>query len=300
MKIGNIEVYGVIYKITNIINGKCYIGQTVNGFNRRYWCQGIGIEKVYNYYKYEKTCNRYVNEHLFNSIEKYGFDAFEVIEIFDIAFSKKELNIKENCYIKLYNSNKKEYGYNITEGGEGMKGWNPSEETRKKMSETHKGENHPMYGVRGEDNPLYGKHRPQEVKDKISKAHKGKILSDETKKKISENNARFMLGKHHTEETRKKMSESKKGENNPMFGKRATNVVSVICITTKRIFNSITEGAEYYKCPVSSVKNCCDGYRITKGKRKSVYSAGKHPVTNEKLKWKYLIWKHNKKFRIKK
>ena len=36
MKIGNLEVYGVIYKITNKINRKIYIGQTIEGFKKRY------------------------------------------------------------------------------------------------------------------------------------------------------------------------------------------------------------------------------------------------------------------------
>ena len=36
--IGNIEIYGYIYNITNRINGKIYIGQTINGFDNRYRC----------------------------------------------------------------------------------------------------------------------------------------------------------------------------------------------------------------------------------------------------------------------
>ena len=44
------------------------------------------------------------NDYLLKSIEKYGFNAFEVIEIFDIAFSKEELDIKEKCYINIFNN----------------------------------------------------------------------------------------------------------------------------------------------------------------------------------------------------
>lgn len=41
MKIGNIEVYGIIYKITNTINGKCYIGQTTIGIDKKFRIKGM-------------------------------------------------------------------------------------------------------------------------------------------------------------------------------------------------------------------------------------------------------------------
>ena len=52
MEIVNLEVYGVIYKIKNLINKKVYIGQTTQkgGFNSRYKYNGEGIERVYNHY----------------------------------------------------------------------------------------------------------------------------------------------------------------------------------------------------------------------------------------------------------
>ena len=115
MKIGNIEVYGIIYKIENKTNGKVYIGQTTRGFNARYNGKGKGIERVYYYHKgcikYKGKCNY----HLLKSIEKYGFDSFDVSEVFDVAFSKKELDIKEKIYINIFNCVNN--GYNTQEGG---------------------------------------------------------------------------------------------------------------------------------------------------------------------------------------
>ena len=55
-----------------------------------------------------------------------------------------------------------------------------------------------------------GKKFTKEHRAKISYAHRGKILSEETKKKVSENNARYFLGKHRSEETKKKISEALK------------------------------------------------------------------------------------------
>lgn len=298
MKIGNIECYGIIYKITNTINGKVYIGQTINEFNRRYFYKGNGIERVYNYHKRFKERNLKYNEYLLNSIKKYGFDAFEVIEIYDIAFSKEELDIKEKHYIKLFNSFKN--GYNKTLGGEGTSGYNPFEnkteeemkKIKEKISKATKGENSPWYGKHPseetkkkmseaqkkrfknkEDNPFYGKHHSEESKRKMSEAKKGKKLSEETKRKISKNHANFN-------------------------GKKHPNKKGTICLTTKRIFYTITEASKYYKINDSTITNCCKGYKIRKGKKTKIKSAGKLS-DGTPLVWRYLVWNHGKKFRIK-
>ena len=207
----NLEVYGIIYLIKNKVNGKCYVGQTQKekGFDYRYYCSGEGIERVYNYHKSLREHNRSYNEHLLRSIEKYGFKAFEVIKYLDYAFSLEELNIKEKVYIQLYNSLKN--GYNETLGGEGTEGRPHSEETRQKISEANKGDNHPMYGKyhteetkqkmskikKGENNPMHGNHHSEEVKQKIREGNKGKHLSNEAKQKISEARKGKYVGENH-------------------------------------------------------------------------------------------------------
>ena len=119
------EYYGIIYKIENMINHKVYIGQTSQdrGFKDRYCRKGQGIERVYNSYLYEQEHNRYYNAHLFRAIEKYGFDAFVVDEIFDVALTESELNEKEIFYIKEFDSFHN--GYNSTLGGDGTSGYKP-------------------------------------------------------------------------------------------------------------------------------------------------------------------------------
>ena len=91
-------------------------------------------------------------------------------------------------------------------------GKQPSEESRKKMSEAHKGKPSGMNGkhhsaetcnkisdaLSGENHPLFGKHRSETTRRKISEAHKGKRFSESHKKKLSEaliGNKRH-LGKH--------------------------------------------------------------------------------------------------------
>ena len=75
---------------------------------------------------------------------------------------------------------------NLTDGGEGMSGWVPSEETKRKISKASK----------GELNPMFGKTRSEETKRKISKANKGKL--------------NYMFGKTHSEESRRKIGEASK------------------------------------------------------------------------------------------
>ena len=119
------EYYGIIYKIENIINHKVYIGQTSQerGFKDRYCRKGQGIERVYNSYLYEQKHNRHYNVYLFRAIEKYGFDAFVIDEIFDVALTEYELNEKEIFYIEKFDSFRN--GYNSTLGGDGTSGHKP-------------------------------------------------------------------------------------------------------------------------------------------------------------------------------
>jgi len=118
MLIGNLEVYGIIYKVTNTANKKVYIGQTVCGIKSRYPHGGITlVERMYKNHKYLKNHGYAYNKHLLVSIEKYGVKSFEGVELFDYAFSKNELDIKESMYIKLYKSINRKHGYNNKEGG---------------------------------------------------------------------------------------------------------------------------------------------------------------------------------------
>ena len=117
------EYYGIIYKIENILTHEIYIGQTTHprGFNGRYDFKGIGIERVYKKLLGNEARNESHNRHLRRSIKKFGFDAFEVIEVFDTAKTIEELNEKETYYINLFDSYKN--GYNQSFGGDSVSGY---------------------------------------------------------------------------------------------------------------------------------------------------------------------------------
>ena len=110
----------VVYKITNLINGKCYIGQTTGNVKYR-WRQ-------------HKNSSKYKNKSILGlAIAKYGKDnfTFEVLENCSID----QLDDKERYYIKFYNSLTPN-GYNMETGGNSLK--KLSKETIHKIKATRK------------------------------------------------------------------------------------------------------------------------------------------------------------------
>lgn len=101
--------------------------------------------------------------------------------------------MREQYWISHYDSYNN--GYNCNTGGQTNK--THSEETRKKLSEGRIGENNPMYGKRV--------NHSEETRKKISNGLRGRQLSEETKRKISESK------KHLSAESRKRISDAKKG-----------------------------------------------------------------------------------------
>lgn len=90
------------------------------------------------------------------------------------------------------------------------------------------------------------------------------IFVDEYENMTKEEIANIYINKCTTEDVRKKISESRKGK---YLGKNNGNSKSIICLTTKRIFYSIKEGAEYYGIKGNShISKCCKGELKSCGK----------------------------------
>jgi group I intron endonuclease len=93
----------IIYKVTNKINNKVYIGQTIRSLKKRIY---------QHYYKYELNSDT----HFHRALRYYPKEVFEWIVIYK-AHSIQELNEKEEYFIKLFDSTNSDKGYNISLGG---------------------------------------------------------------------------------------------------------------------------------------------------------------------------------------
>ena len=163
-----------IYKITNLVNGKVYIGQSVDIYER--WAE----------HKYNMSYTKYQNILLYKAFHKYGIENFS-FDIIDYCVPE-ELNEKEIYYIKEFNSwvgYDEAWGYNMTIGGEGNNGAVRTQEWNNKIAQSNKGHIPWNKGIRyscpiisqklqGENNPFYGHHHTNETKEKIRKARLGK------------------------------------------------------------------------------------------------------------------------------
>jgi len=97
-----------IYKITNLVNGKIYIGQTIKNPKDRF------IRHIY-----EAVNKKNKKSLVLNAIRKYGKDNFKFDIIKSGNFNRQLLDELEIHYIQLYNSTNKNTGYNILKGGNG-------------------------------------------------------------------------------------------------------------------------------------------------------------------------------------
>jgi group I intron endonuclease len=213
-----------VYCIENILDGKKYIGITKGTIERRF--------------KQHKQLAKNVskeNQHLHDALIKYGFKNFIIYQQ-DEAGSIDELYEKEKYWIKTLDTKKN--GYNETDGGEGSHGRVLSEETKQKIRKKalqrfedveqrkHLSQKSKEWVTQlsKEDKEIISKKLSlagignQRAKDKrwtlsdenkknIGNAKKGRIVSEETKKKLSER-AKLRTGRKCSQETIKKMRQS--------------------------------------------------------------------------------------------
>lgn len=247
--------FGTIYIITNNINKKVYIGQTVGSLKKRFL----------------KHCNDKTNTAIHKAIVKYGRENFEILEL-DTADNRKELDEKEMYYIKTMKS-QSPHGYNIAIGGGGISGHKFTKESRERLSKAH-----------------LGYIMPQETKDKISRsnqhkkteehrrniskglklAYKDKVFSDEELRKRSE----AQKGKTKSKETRDKMSLARKGkklteEEFLKYRQRVDKKLKKVKnVTTGELFDNVNLAGEQFenkKSAIKGIRRVCAGQRKTYG-----------------------------------
>ena len=199
--------YGYIYRTTNLLENKVYIGRRYGNFISKYFGSGIYLRRA---------------------IQKYGKENFKV-ELIAYAKSKKELNDLEIFYIA---ENRKLLGrenmYNISTGGEGMGSGedHPDYSGNKNPMYGKKGKDAPMFGRTGikspmfgrvgEQAPMYNKHHTKETKKKISISMHKVMCTPKAREKVRQ--ANLGSNNHNYGKKLPKHSLDMIGENNPMFG----------------------------------------------------------------------------------
>jgi hypothetical protein len=180
-----------IYKITNLLNNRSYIGQKcirnneINPLKDNYMGSGLYIR---------------------SSIKKHGKENFKKEILIDGLTSQFAANIFEEYFIKKEET-LSPFGYNLKSSC--IQGGIISEEVRKKLSKGRKGKVVSLETRKKLSEAKKGHVVSQQTRLKLSKANKGKKSSEETRKKLSESHK----GIHPSEETRKKQSIAAKGKN---------------------------------------------------------------------------------------
>lgn len=210
-----------IYKITNIITGKIYVGSAVN------------LNKRFSQHKTKLKYNKHHSSKLQNSYNKHGVSSFEFETIEECV--KEKLVEREQHYIDLYDVFNK--GYNCSPiAGSPMMNKKHTQKTKNKMSDSRKKVIITDECKKNISLGLLGKKHTKERRNHMSQSMKGntnckgRFLSEETKEKIRKGNIgkqlgekNQMFGKKHSENTKEKMRKSKigkfSGDKNYFFGK---------------------------------------------------------------------------------
>lgn len=177
-----------IYCIENTINGKKYIGQTREGFLRRYWHHNWCLA----------NCSHF-NKSLQEDWNIYGSDNFRYYVVY-ILQDGDNIDALEEKYILKNNTSNQLYGYNLQSG-------NKPEDMHKFVS----AEGRKITGEKNRQHML-GRKLPEQTKAKMRASSKHLSPTVETRRKISE----YMSNRIVSEETRNKLREKNTGSNSPV------------------------------------------------------------------------------------
>lgn len=267
----------VIYRIRNIIDGKFYVGSTINQRER--------------FRTHRNKLRRGVHHtpHLQNAWRKYGEEAF-VFEVVEVVPSVAELQGAEDRWLVAYVGTSNCYNAGLRSGA-------------------------PWRGIRTEDHPCYGRPKSDEEKARIAagvcrkyaedptyQPRVGRAHSEESRQAISrkvrrataegrggrfipseETRARMAAalkgnqnakGHVRTEEHRRKLSEANAGNQNWLGRKHTTEskakmAKQIMELTESRVFCSLTEALEYYQLKMPTLRRALKtGNPIQKGPHK--------------------------------
>ena len=229
-----------IYLITNKINGKKYVGQSID-IQRRF---------------YEHRCiSHETNVHLKYALKKYGKDNFEQTILEECTVD--ELDEKEIYYIQ-----KLQPEYNVSYGGQNNLKIYPNY-VKEKISQKSK----------EQWNKMTEAEKQHRVRNNLTGQgwNKGIPCPDNVKQRLREAN----LGKKQSEETKnkRKATFSKRRENG-IKKDGSGHFKRIICTTTGEIFKSVKSANEYYDIPTGNISHVLKGkYKTTHGLHFEYYNS---------------------------
>lgn len=185
-----------IYCITNLVNGKVYIGQHSGENIERYLRRNIS----------NAASGSNSKPHLYNAIRSYGGRNF-VIHTIARPIDKQQMDELEKFFIRTCESQNPDIGYNITSGGGGALGYQHPEEHKAYLAEIYKGRpftplarSNQLVAVTGKPAHNKGKKMSEAQRLKLSLAmkgrkawNKGKTWGESTRQKLSDNAKRLHL-----------------------------------------------------------------------------------------------------------
>lgn len=212
-----------IYRITNLVNVKTYIGQSID--IKRRFCD-------------HRCISHESNIHLKRALKKYGKDNFkyEVLEECDVS----ELDEREIYYISTLKPE-----YNVASGGQGSHKTLP-EEVRQVISQKSK----EQWQRKSDEEKMYI------IKHNLKGQPKGHPVSAETRKKLRDKN----LGKKQSAETINKRKQTFiEKKKNGYVQTNASHKKKIICVETGEIFDSVKETGEHLNVSPSNISHVLKG-----------------------------------------
>jgi group I intron endonuclease len=222
---------GIIYAHINKINGKAYIGQTIQTLQKRW---GKGSEY--------STCT-----HFYNAIQKYGWDNFEH-KILECGLNESDLNERERYWIQYYNSI--ENGYNLREGG-----------NNHHLTQSHK-EKIQIANAKTQGHAVICLNT-KKIYESINSAkrdtgaeHIEKCCTGELQSAGKDSEGNALVWKYLKDYT---------GEEEFLIKKQKRSKTKVLCIETNIIYDSAKEAERQTGISSTSIGRVCNGKRKTAG-----------------------------------
>lgn len=246
-----------VYTIHNIKNNKMYVGLSRNVERR--WLKHIRVASG------KKTDCKYL---VHKAISKYGINNF-VFSIIQSFAMLKDCKNAEIYWIKYFKSKSRDFGYNLTGGGEGLFGFKHSEASKEKMRSKAIGRKLSQETIEILRIFNTGKIMSPESKKAIGDFHRGVPLSKEHREKISTARKGMIFTQEHCDNISKAQIGVRCGEKNPFFGKTHAKESLLKfsgenCKTSKLTSEQVIKIREKYSSGDYSQQKLADEYSVSR------------------------------------